>query len=190
MSESRNNSESRKLPFPGLKEKIGAKRYDYIQEEKKTLNDIDTLIEELDAKSPSGSSYSSLEYNEALRKRRIKIEELKKLREEFYKKIEEDSVKAIEDSTISDIEKKNEEIDDKINLLKRLLSKNDGKDNNNFKNMPAYSSESRGSSESREEKSIRRSLKFPPYVNPSDLNKRDKESRNSGESRSSGESRW
>ncbi len=184
MSESRNNSESRKIPFPGLREKIGAKRYDYIQEEKKTLNDIDTLIEELDEKSPSGSSYSSLEYNEALRKRRIKIEELKKLREEFYKKIEEDSVKAIEDSTISDIEKKNEEIDDKINLLKRLLSKNDGKNNNNFKNMPAYSSESRDSSESRQENPVQRTLEYPSYHDQYNLNNY------SSESRSSGESRW
>ena len=86
------------------------------------LEDIDRLIERLEGNSYSNNNYSSQRFNEAMDKRREKVEELKRLREEAKTLIEEEE-------GIIEVERENDEIDAAIDSVKQFLkSKNENLD--------------------------------------------------------------
>ena len=100
------------------------------------LEDIDKLIEKLENSLPV-NNFGSQSFNQALDKRKRQIEELKKLREKARRKMEEDR-------QIRQLESQNDEVQDAINGMQRLLKRKTAttRRNNN-------SGESRDSGESR-----------------------------------------
>lgn len=92
MSESRNNSESRGYGYVSVSSEsrnTGESKREVIKIRYNNLDDIDSIIEKLEREMPASTS-NNPRINEALEKRRQKIEELKKLAEEAKVKLEEE----------------------------------------------------------------------------------------------------
>ena len=127
-SESRNDSESRY----DSRGQINNNRYN-------NLDDIDSIIEKLEREMPTSTS-NNPRINEALEKRRQKIEELKKLAEEAKVKLEEEK-------QLKMLEQSNDELDCIIYNMKQMVKK-PIKPNSSYSSYN-FSSESHGSGESR-----------------------------------------
>ena len=102
-SESRDSRESRESARSSSSEQYN------------NLEDIDRLIESLESSLPTTVS-SNPRVNKALETRKRQIEELKQLREQSIRKMEEDR-------QIRQLESQNDEIQDAINGIKRLLKR-------------------------------------------------------------------
>ena len=77
--------------------------------------DIDTLIEKLESEIPLEKT-NNLKINQALEERRKKIEQLKKIREDIKRNEEEERI-------LSQTKKSNDELDEFINNVKKLIAK-------------------------------------------------------------------
>lgn len=123
-SESRDSGESRESIYSSPSEQYN------------NLEDIDRLIESLELSLPITES-SNPRINKALEERKKQIAELKQLKEQSIRKMEEDRL-------LRQLESQNDEVQDAINGMKRLLKRKTTttRRNNN-------SSESRDSGESR-----------------------------------------
>lgn len=142
MSESRNNSESRGYGYVSVSSEsrnTGESKREVIKIRYNNLDDIDSIIEKLEREMPTSTS-NNPRINEALEKRRQKIEELKKLAEEAKVKLEEEK-------QLKMLEQSNDELDCIIynmkQMVKKLIKPNSSYSSYNF------SSESHGSGESR-----------------------------------------
>ena len=132
-SESRNNSESR----CDSRGQVNNTRYN-------NLDDIDSLIEKLEREMPTITS-NNPRINQALEQRRQKIEELKRLRDEARRESEEEK-------QLRMLEQSNDELDDIIGSVKKLVRKpSKPKNNSTYSSYFSYdySSESHDSGESR-----------------------------------------
>lgn len=132
-SESRNDNESRY----DSREQVNNTRYN-------NLDDIDSLIEKLEREMPTIKS-NNPRINQALEQRRQKIEELKRLREEAKRKLEEEK-------QLRMLEQSNDELDDVIANVKKLVRKPMKIKNNSTcssYSSSGYSSESHDLGESR-----------------------------------------
>ena len=132
-SESRNNSESR----CDSRGQVNNTRYN-------NLDDIDSLIEKLEREMPTITS-NNPRINQALEQRRQKIEELKRLRDEARRESEEEK-------QLRMLEQSNDELDDIIGSVKKLVRKpSKPKNNSTYSSYSSYdySSESHDSGESR-----------------------------------------
>lgn len=132
-SESRNNSESR----CDSRGQVNNTRYN-------NLDDIDSLIEKLEREMPTITS-NNPRINQALEQRRQKIEELKRLRDEARRESEEEK-------RLRMLEQSNDELDDIIGSVKKLVRKpSKPKNNSTYSSYSSYdySSESHDSGESR-----------------------------------------
>jgi len=132
-SESRNDSESRY----DSRGQVNNTRYN-------NLDDIDSLIEKLEREMPNIQS-NNPRINQALEQRRQKIEELKRLRDEARRESEEEK-------QLRMLEQSNDELDDVIGNLKKLVRKPTKPKNNSISASYSsydYSSESHDSGESR-----------------------------------------
>lgn len=122
-SESRDSGESRESVYSSPSEQYN------------NLEDIDRLIESLESSLPTIES-SNPRINKALEERKKKIAELKQLKEQSIRKMEEDRL-------LRQLESQNDEVQDAIDGMKRLLKRKPITRRNN------NSSESRDSGESR-----------------------------------------
>lgn len=142
MSESRNNSESRGYGYVSVSSEsrnTGESKREVIKIRYNNLDDIDSIIEKLEREMPASTS-NNPRINEALEKRRQKIEELKKLAEEAKVKLEEEK-------QLKMLEQSNNELDCIIYNMKQMVKKTI-KPNSSY--LPYnFSSESHGSGESR-----------------------------------------
>ena len=129
-SESRNNSESR----CDSRGQVNNTRYN-------NLDDIDSLIEKLEREMPTITS-NNPRINQALEQRRQKIEELKRLRDEARRESEEEK-------QLRMLEQSNDELDDIIGSVKKLVRTPSKPKNNSTYYSYDYSSESHDSGESR-----------------------------------------
>ena len=141
-SESRDFGESRSFPtYPSSSSESrdsGESResiYSSPSQQYNNLEDIDRLIESLESSLPETDS-NNPRVNKALDTRRKQIEELKQLREQSIRKMEEDRL-------IRQLESQNDEIQNAINGMKRLLKRKPTTRRN------SNSGESRDSGESR-----------------------------------------
>ena len=112
-SESRNNSESR----CDSRGQVNNTRYN-------NLDDIDSLIEKLEREMPTITS-NNPRINQALEQRRQKIEELKRLRDEARRESEEEK-------QLRMLEQSNDELDDIIGSVKKLVRKPSKPKNNSL----------------------------------------------------------
>ena len=116
MSESRNNSESRGYGYVSSESRnTGESKREVIKIRYNNLDDIDSIIEKLEREMPASTS-NNPRINEALDKRRQKIEELKKLAEEAKVKLEEEK-------QLKMLEQSNDELDCIIYNMKQMVKK-------------------------------------------------------------------
>ena len=101
------------------------------------MEDIDSLIEKLEREMPNIKS-NNPRINKVLDERKDKIEELKRLRNTIKKANEEEKL-------IKELEESNNELDDVINNVKKLI-KEPIKENDNYEEPIRYVRDSEGES--------------------------------------------